>query len=151
MGSTLTELITDERVTISAHVGHWRDAIRTAAEPLVADGSITESYVTAMIQAVEEFGPYIVLTPGLALAHARPEGGVNRQAMSVMTLAEPIEFGHPDNDPVAIVFCLAAVDDDAHLEALRQFVTVIKDRPRLERLISATSVEQLQRVLREEL
>lgn len=33
---------------------------------------------------------------------------MNRQTMSVMTLAEPVYFGHAENDPVSIVFCLAA-------------------------------------------
>lgn len=149
MDSALTNLITDDRVVIRRRVRDWRQAIAAAAEPLVADGSITPDYVHSMIRSVEKYGPYIVLTPHMALAHARPEGGVNREAMSVMTLAEPVEFGHEENDPVSIVFCLAAVDNDSHLQALRQFVVVAKDAPRLERLVQASSVRQFQQVLHE--
>lgn len=148
MTSPLTELITDDRVLLRRRVADWREAVRTVAQPLVDDGSVHASYVEAMIRSVQEYGPYMVLTPHLALAHARPDDGVRRQAMSVMTLAEPVEFGHPDNDPVDLVFCLAAVDSDSHLEALRSFVTIAGDRPHQQRLVAATSIASFQRLLR---
>lgn len=146
---TLTNLITDDRILIHQRVDDWRHAITAVAQPLVADGSVTPEYVRAMIRAVETYGPYIVLTPHMALAHARPDGGVARQAMSVLSLAEPVEFGHEENDPVSIVFCLAAVDDDSHLHALREFVDLAKDADRLGRLIRANSVDEFQRILHE--
>ncbi|MDO4901468.1 PTS sugar transporter subunit IIA [Actinomyces sp.] len=150
MSTALTDLITDDHVIIHKHVTTWQQAIAAVAEPLLAEGSITAAYVDSMIAAVDQFGPYIVLSPHLVLAHARPEAGVNRQAMSVMTLAEPISFNHPVNDPVDIVFCLAAVDNDSHLKALREFVAIAGDRPKQERLIAAQTVDEFQRILRQE-
>ena len=88
--AALSELVTDDRVILHQVVGDWREAISAVAAPLIADGSILPAYVDSMIKAVDEFGPYIVLVPHIALAHARPDGAVNRQAMSVMTLAEPV-------------------------------------------------------------
>lgn len=144
----LTTLITKDRIVLRRRAADWRQAIRSVARPLVEDGSIAPSYVESMIRSVEEFGPYIVITPHLALAHARPEGGVRRQAMSVMTLAEPVDFGHPDNDPVDLVFCLAAVDSGSHLEALRAFVAIAGDRDLQRRLVGAATVNELQGILR---
>ncbi|WP_103061876.1 PTS sugar transporter subunit IIA [Actinomyces qiguomingii] len=150
MSTALTDLITDDRVIIHKDVDTWQQAIAVVAEPLLADGSITIQYVKAMIEAVDRFGPYIVLSPHLVLAHARPDTGVKRQAMSVLTLKHPISFNHPENDPVDIVFCLAAVDADSHIQALKEFVAIAGDRPLQERLVAAGTVAEFQRILRRE-
>ena len=147
--AALSELVTDDRVILHQVVGDWREAISAVAAPLIADGSILPAYVDSMIKAVDEFGPYIVLVPLIALAHARPDGAVNRQAMSVMTLAEPVYFGHAENDPVSIVFCLAATDNRSHMDALKSFVSIAADSQRVARLTAASTVTEFQQILRE--
>src|SRR5699024_6099851 len=71
-----------------------------------------------MVRPVREHGPYIVITPGFALAHSRPDESVARTAMSFVRLAEPIAFGHEPNDPVHLVMALAAAHSAAHQAAL---------------------------------
>ena len=42
----------------------------------MVDAGFTEpTYTEAMIDVVRDMGPYIVLAPGLAMPHARPEMG----------------------------------------------------------------------------
>jgi PTS system ascorbate-specific IIA component len=67
---------------------------------------------------VEEQGPYIVLAPGVALAHARPEDGARRLGLGVAVLTKPVTFGHPTNDPVDVVFAFGSPDKDAHVGLL---------------------------------
>jgi len=62
-----------------------------------------------------------VIAPGLAMPHARPNDSVLETGMSLVTLAEPVSFGHAKNDPVRVVFGLAALDHDKHLELLSEF------------------------------
>ena len=45
----------------------WRDAIRKSCIPLKKTGCATADYEERIIQCVEEFGPYIVIVPGLAI------------------------------------------------------------------------------------
>lgn len=56
-----------------------------------------------MIRAVNDYGPYIVIGKHMALAHARPEDGVNKLGVSVATIEQPIDFGNPEMDPVKII------------------------------------------------
>ena len=84
---------------------------------LVDTDAVFPSYVDAMVRAVEELGPYMIVAPGIALAHARPEDGVKRMCMSLVRLASPVEFGSEANDPVDLVFAFGAVDKEAHLQA----------------------------------
>jgi len=93
-------------------------AIRAACEPLVRTGCATPHYADRCVDLVREHGPYIVLAPGVALAHARPEDGGLRVALSAVTLARPVAFGHPVNDPVDVVIAFASPDASAHMSLL---------------------------------
>lgn len=114
----LTQLLRPERIALDVEVEDWRGAIRAAGDLLEHSGSIDKSYTDAMIQSVEEKGPYIVVAPGFAFAHARPSDAVHETALSWVRLAEPVEFGHPKNDPVDLVVALAATDSTSHSKAM---------------------------------
>ncbi|MEU5876328.1 PTS sugar transporter subunit IIA [Spirillospora sp. NPDC047279] len=96
----------------------WRAAVREAAAALVELGVASDAYPDACVRVVEQNGPYIVLTKGLALVHARPEDGGLGVGVAVTRLADPVEFGHPDNDPVDLLLAFCTPDPDAHVASL---------------------------------
>src|SRR5699024_1771927 len=106
-------------------------------------GAIGTSYVDAMIRTVEEHGPYIVITPGFALAHSRPDESVARTALSFVRLAEPVIFGHESNDPVHLVMALAATDSAAHQSALASLAGVLADPDGRNALETASSPQEV--------
>lgn len=106
-------------------VAGWAEGVRAAGRLLVDLGVATDAYVAACVDSVHERGPYIVLAPGLALAHARPEEGATGVGVAVVRLGEPVAFGHPANDPVDLVFAFATVDPGAHLVMLRALATAL--------------------------
>lgn len=120
----------------------WRDAIRLAAEPLVASGAITASYVAAMERVMEELGPYFVIAPGVALAHARPEEGALQPALGLSRLADPVQFGHQDNDPVWLVIVLAGSSNESHLGLLQQVARFLGDTVTLEGLRTVSTPDE---------
>lgn len=125
-------------------------AIFTAGELLVASGRTTPDYTQAMMAAIEEFGPYIVIAPGIALAHARPSESVLSTGLSLAVLAEGVEFGSP-NDPVRLVFGLAATDHDAHLGALSALAERLSDEAFVNSLLNASTTADLRELLGPEL
>ena len=78
-------------------------AIELAGDLLVASGRVTPEYTTAMVEVLDTHGPYFVIAPGIALAHAKPSESVLATGLSLVTLAEPIVFGNEANDPVKLV------------------------------------------------
>jgi ascorbate PTS system EIIA or EIIAB component len=117
-------------------------AIRASGELLVASARCTREYVDQMVAAVEEFGPYIVIAPGIALAHARPSDAVLQTGLSLAVLAEPIEFGS-HNDPVRLVFGLAAKDHDGHMEVLAALAERLTDEDFVNALLNAPTTAEL--------
>jgi PTS system ascorbate-specific IIA component len=92
-----------------------------------------------MIAAVDKLGPYIVIAPGLAIAHSRPSPSVLRAGLSWVTLKEPVSFGHNKNDPVSLIIGLAAPDHEGHLEMMQALAGVLMNSDLLAALKAAGS------------
>lgn len=107
-----------KNIRIGLRASDWEDAIKQASEPLIGCRSIRRGYIDSMIDSVKELGPYIVLMPGFALAHAAPSPDVLRTDISVAVFDTPISF-HSENDPVYVVMCLACMDRASHIERLQ--------------------------------
>lgn len=103
---------------VGVWVGGWEEAVYAACAPLIAEGAVEERYATRCVEMVREHGPYIVLAPGIALAHARPEDGVLRLCLAATTLERAVPFGHDENDPVDLVFAFGSPDDRQHVGLL---------------------------------
>jgi ascorbate PTS system EIIA or EIIAB component len=114
-------------VEFGVHVDGWQAAIRAACQPLLDGGAVEKRYVDRCIEMVLSHGPYIVVAPGIALAHARPEDGVSALGLAVATLVETVEFGHPENDPVDLVFAFASPDNDQHVRLLKALAEGIEE------------------------
>ena len=139
--------LADRAIVLGARAADWRDAVRLAGDALVDSGCTTAQYTEAMIRMVDDHGPYIVIAPGLALAHARPGPEVRCDGLSVVTLAHPVEFGHAHNDPVRVVIGLAGVAADGHLEAVAQLANAFNDAAAIPALAAATTRDAVRTIL----
>jgi PTS system ascorbate-specific IIA component len=136
----------DSAVSLEMRATDWRDAVRLAGEALQRSGATRAEYTDRMIQLIDDFGAYIVIAPGLALAHARPGPDVRADGMSVVTLLEPVPFGHPHNDPVGVVIGLAVATPDAHVTSVAGLANVFNDPETIPRLAAAESIDDVRRI-----
>ncbi|WP_380162362.1 BglG family transcription antiterminator [Kroppenstedtia sanguinis] len=143
----LDQLLKPEHILPQRILRDWKSAVQAGAAPLVKQHLIEESYVEQIERSLIEHGAYMVIAPGIALLHARPEDGVNAVCMSLMTLQEPIPFGHEQNDPVDVVITFAALDNEMHLTALSQLMELLSEESHLNRLRRAESVSEIQHII----
>ncbi len=141
----LKDYFTPDVIALQLQVTDWRQAVRAGGELLLRAGKCEARYVDAMIKAVEDMGPYMVLAPGLALAHSRPEDGALQMGMSIITLATPVEFGSEENDPVQLVISLCAVDKKSHIGMLQELAEFLVEPANQALLKQATSIEEVMR------
>ncbi|MBA4543094.1 MULTISPECIES: PTS sugar transporter subunit IIA [Thermoactinomyces] len=142
----LHHLITRETIVLKDFVSNWKEAIKSAAEPLLKLGLIREEYVSAMIEIIEKLGPYVVLTPHVAIAHARPEAGVNRLSMSLLRLKESVFFGM--GKEVHLVIVLAAEDNQLHLKALAELASLLREEENVDKIIHAENPDEILTIIR---
>ena len=105
-----------ECIRLDATAGTWQDAVQQAADVLEAIGAVGTGYAGRMIRVIENFGPYVVVAPGVALVHARPDVDVRQNAASLVTFPDGVRFGHPENDPVRVVVGLAVTRPEDHVK-----------------------------------
>ncbi|MFW5794882.1 MAG: PTS sugar transporter subunit IIA [Bacillota bacterium] len=114
------KVIETKNIALKVSASDWIEAIKLAGKLLYKNKYIKKRYIDDMISAVKELGPYIVLAPGIAFAHSRPDSGVIKTGISMITLKKPVKFGNKDNDPVNIVFAIAAKDNSSHVNMLKK-------------------------------
>lgn len=136
-----------EAIILGATAEDWRGAVRLAGEALVRSGATLPSYADEMVRMIEQYGPYVVIAPGLALAHARPGPEVLADGLAIVTLATPVNFGHPHNDPVSVVLGLAVVSAETHLASVADLANVFNDASAIPALAAATTVAEVQRIM----
>ncbi|MBL4935641.1 transcription antiterminator [Clostridium sp. YIM B02515] len=145
----LVNFVNDKFVEANSEAYSWEEAIQKSGEILLRNGCITSSYISSMINIVKNIGPYIVMAPGVAIAHARPEDGVFSVGLSILTLRTPICFGNEDNDPVKVVACICSTDHSSHMTVLSELVEIIDKEGFIEHISKAENKQGLIELLLE--
>lgn len=119
-------LIENNSILLNQRVADWKEAIKLGTDLLEKSGAIEPRYYQHIIKNIDEMGPYIILAPGLAMPHARPEEGVIKTSFALVTLAEPVVFEGED-EPVSVFVTLAGSDSDKHMEGLMEITQTLDD------------------------
>ena len=141
------DCLTADVIQLNHTAVDWEAALRAGGGLLVRAGKCTPAYVDAMVAAVRQMGPYVVLAPGIALGHARPQDGALGTGISLVTLAKGVDFGSPENDPVWLVISFCAGDDDGHIDLLKDLARFLGNEVNIQRLKTAKTAPEVLRVL----
>jgi transcriptional antiterminator/mannitol/fructose-specific phosphotransferase system IIA component (Ntr-type) len=144
----LNDLLLEENITIATKVEGWEDAVYLAGKPLIESGAIEESYLDAIIKVNRTHGPYSVITPNIALLHAKPTDGVNKLCMGLLILKQGVRFGAKKFDPVRIVFIIGMQGAFSHLNVLHDFIRIIRAKDICERLAQCETPQEVKKELK---
>lgn len=147
MSSILTKALGEGSIKVQQSCVSWRESFELAGAALVESKRTLEGYTQEMIQAFEELGPYMVIAPGIALAHSRPSASVIETGLSLVTLSTPIEFGSVTNDPVSLVIGLAATDHDSHIDLMAALSELLMSEDTVKSLINASNESEVRSYL----
>lgn len=131
----------ENNINVIDEVSSWEEAIKIAAAPLKENGFIKEEYISAMLENVVNNGPYIIIMPGLAIPHARPEHGVLKTGMSLLKLLKSVRF--PEDKEVELIIVLAANDSDVHMELISELTNLLMEDEAMGKLFSSRSKEEV--------
>ena len=121
-------------------------AVSQAVDLLVLDGKANQGYVAAVLDSLRELGPYFVIAPGIAIAHARPSHAVLEAGFSLLHLSSGVVSGS-QNDPVHLLFAFCSPDADSHIELLAQFAESISTPGKIELLMNASAESVIRSLL----
>lgn len=135
-------LVDNQSIKLGLQATTWQEAVRLSVEALIDSGAVLPEYYNAIIASTEEYGPYYILCPGMAMPHARPEAGVQRDAFALITLTEPVTFS--DGKEVIVLLTLAATSSQIHASvAIPQVVALFELPDAVARLQACTDVSEV--------
>lgn len=135
-------LIDNDSIRLGLEANNWKEAVKVAVDPLIESGAILPEYYDAIIESTEEYGPYYILMPGMAMPHARPEAGVQSDAFSLITLQNPVVFS--DGKEVSVLLALAATSSKIHTSvAIPQIIALFELDDSIARLQACQTKEDM--------
>ncbi len=138
--------ILNGQIQVVESAENWEKAIETAAQPLIKNGKIKYGYVENIIKNIKELGPYIILLPGVAMPHARPDENVIESSLSLLKINKGVSFSE-DTEGVKLMFVLAAKDSNSHIDIIEQLTELLGDDEKIERLMNAETVEEVENLI----
>lgn len=128
------------------HSLNWEEAIAKAVELLITDLKVTPDYLEEVLVASREHGPYFVVAPGIAIAHAAPSSSVLETGMALLRLEQAVNSGSA-NDPVRLIFAFCAVDADSHVDLLASFARVMSTPRNVNTLLNEPNLKIVRNLL----
>lgn len=88
------------------------------------------------VENVKEYGDYIIISKGIALAHAgKKEAHVYKDGLSLVMCPEGIEF--TEGNIVYLVFCFAVAEEKDYLKLFQEIIALGKTPKKDERYLTA--------------
>ena len=143
----LTKLLPKSRMRFNVSAFDWKDAIKESAKDLLEDSFIEKQYIDEMIKNIERFGPYIIISNGVAVPHASSNLGVNKTGMSFIKLKSSVTLKSKNNE-ISHLICMASKNNE-HLKAFLDLVKALQNEEIKKRFVSANDSETLYEILKD--
>lgn len=130
----LSQVLDENRIRKIEKVSDWNEAINIGSEILLKEASVEKSYVEDMIESIENLGPYVVISDGIAMPHAKYKYNVSRVDISILILEEAVDMKGKDIDTFII---LANLDNNDHIQMLSVLTDILNDKKSMEILKTA--------------
>ncbi|MDO4169543.1 MAG: PTS sugar transporter subunit IIA [Lachnospiraceae bacterium] len=144
-GVMLTKLLKKEKILIENSFITWENGIKKAAEILEKDGCIGSEYAKQAIENVKEYGDYIVISKGVALAHAGKGCKVYKDGLSLLVCPQGVEFS--EKNRVYLLFCFATQGENDYLQLFHEIISIGKNQEILREIIKQEDVASVFRIL----
>ncbi len=120
----------------------WKEAMYYVSEPLQKKKYISSQYIEQAIRNVEEFGDYIVVSKGVALAHASKDSGVFKDGMSLLISKEGIEIADAPGK-VHLLFCFASTGEKEYYQQLKTIMMLGRIQGKVEEILKLDNKEEI--------
>ena len=142
-----TNLISIQAISLGSRVESFQSALEISTGLLVSAGHANQSYVGRVLTSYKKLGPYFVVAPQIAIAHAAPGDDVFSPGLSLLKLDEGVASGVTEHDPVRLVFSLCTPDRHQHIEMLGEFARLMSDQEIVNSLLNASAESVIWEIL----
>ena len=145
----LQELYNNNMISFAEKCDDWKEAIFESIEPLVQQKIIDSKYGQEIIESVEKYGPYIVISEDVCIPHASVSEAVHSSGIAMLVVQTPVNFENEEEFRPRIFFPFCALDSDVHLANLAEISDLCSDEKQLQKILSFQRKEDVEKYLNE--
>ena len=140
--SILAQMLDPSKIMIKQEKITWEQGILQAADILEKKGCVGSDYGKKAVENVKEYGDYIIISKGIALAHAgKKEAHVYKYGLSLVMCPEGIEF--TEGNIVYLVFCFAVAEEKDYLKLFQEIIALGKTQKKMKDILQQKNVVSL--------
>lgn len=140
--SILAQMLDPSKIMIKQEKITWEQGILQAADILEKKGCVGSDYGKKAVENVKEYGDYIIISKGIALAHAgKKEAYVYKDGLSLVMCPEGIEF--TEGNIVYLVFCFAVAEEKDYLKLFQEIIALGKTQKKMKDILQQKNVVSL--------
>lgn len=140
--SILAQMLEPSKIMIKQEKITWEQGILQAADILEKKGCVGSDYGKKAVENVKEYGDYIIISKGIALAHAgKKEAHVYKDGLSLVMCPEGIEF--TEGNIVYLVFCFAVAEEKDYLKLFQEIIALGKTQKKMKDILQQKNVVSL--------
>ena len=140
--SILAQMLDQSKIMIKQEKITWEQGILQAADILEKKGCVGSDYGKKAVENVKEYGDYIIISKGIALAHAgKKEAHVYKDGLSLVMCPEGIEF--TEGNIVYLVFCFAVAEEKDYLKLFQEIIALGKTQKKMKDILQQKNVVSL--------
>lgn len=140
--SILAQMLDPSKIMIKQEKITWEQGILQAADILEKKGCVGFDYGKKAVENVKEYGDYIIISKGIALAHAgKKEAHVYKDGLSLVMCPEGIEF--TEGNIVYLVFCFAVAEEKDYLKLFQEIIALGKTQKKMKDILQQKNVVSL--------
>lgn len=140
--SILAQMLDPSKIMIKQEKITWEQGILQAADILEKKGCVGSDYGKKAVENVKEYGDYIIISKGIALAHAgKKEAHVYKDGLSLVMCPEGIEF--TEGNIVYLVFCFAVAEEKDYLKLFQEIIALGKTQKKMKDILQQKNVVPL--------
>lgn len=140
--SILAQMLDPSKIMIKQEKITWEQGILQAADILEKKGCVGSDYGKKAVENVKEYGDYIIISKGIALAHAgKKEAHVYKDGLSLVMCPEGIEFR--EGNIVYLVFCFAVAEEKDYLKLFQEIIALGKTQKKMKDILQQKNVVSL--------
>lgn len=121
----LLDILKEDRIELKKEFSDWKECIKECGWLLEKNGCISNEYTLNVIEAVESYGSYMVITPKVVLPHAKNDRGVFKTSLCLISLKKEIVF--PSGKAIDLVIFFSSKDKIEHLSAMKTLVELLSE------------------------
>lgn len=140
--SILAQMLDPSKIMIKQEKITWEQGILQAADILEKKGCVGSDYGKKAVENVKEYGDYIIISKGIALAHAgKKEAHVYKDGLSLVMCPEGIEF--TEGNIVYLVFCFVVAEEKDYLKLFQEIIALGKTQKKMKDILQQKNVVSL--------